>query len=57
MKTMQMRVVNTKTDGAEPVYVEVEADDRYLTIHLFDSYMQLPVEKIREIVREEDDLK
>lgn len=57
MKTMQMRVVNTKTDGAEPVYVEVEADDRYLTIRLFDSYMQLPVEKIREIVREEDDLK
>lgn len=57
MKTMQMRVVNMKTDGAEPVYVEVEADDRYLTIRLFDSYMQLPVEKIREIVREEDDLK
>lgn len=57
MKTMQMRVVNTKTDGAAPVYVEVEADDRYLTIRLFDSYMQLPVEKIREIVREEDDLK
>lgn len=57
MKTVQMRVVNTKTDGAEPVYVEVEADDRYLTIRLFDSYMQLPVEKIREIVREEDDLK
>lgn len=57
MKTMQMRVVNTKTDGAEPVYVEVEADDRYLTIRLFDSYLQLPVEKIREIVREEDDLK
>lgn len=57
MKTMQMRVVNTKTDGAEPVYVEVEADDRYLTIRLFDSYMQLPVEKIREIIREEDDLK
>ena len=57
MKTMQMRVVDTKTDGAEPVYVEVEADDRYLTIRLFDSYMQLPVEKIREIVREEDDLK
>ena len=57
MKTMQMRVVNTKTDGAELVYVEVKADDRYLTIRLFDSYMQLPVEKIREIVREEDDLK
>ena len=57
MKIMQMRVVNTKTDGAEPVYVEVEADDRYLTIRLFDSYMQLPVEKIREIIREEDDLK
>ena len=57
MKTMQMRVVNMKTDGAGPVYVEVEADDRYLTIRLFDSCMQLPVEKIREIVREEDDLK
>lgn len=57
MKTMQMRVVNTKTDGAEPVYVEVEADDRYLTIHFHDTDLQLPMEKIREIVREEDDLK
>lgn len=55
--TMQMRVVNTKTDGAEPVYVEVEADDRYLTIHFHDNDLQLPMEKIREIVREEDDLK
>lgn len=54
---MQMRVVNTKTDGAEPVYVEVEADDRYLTIHFHDTDLQLPMEKIREIVREEDDLK
>lgn len=57
MKTMQMRVVNTKTDGAEPVYVEVEADSRHLTIHFFDCDLQLPIDQIREIVREEDDLK
>lgn len=51
MKTMQMRVVNTKTDGAEPVYVEVEADDRYLTIHFHDTDLQLPIEEIRRTVR------
>lgn len=54
---MLMRLVDTKTDGAVPVEVTVEADDRYLTIRLFDSYMQLPIDQIREIVREEDDLK
>ena len=51
MKIMQMRVVNTKTDGAEPVYVEVEADDRYLTIHFHDTDLQLPIEEIRRTVR------
>lgn len=55
--TMLMRLVDTKTDGAVPVEVTVEADDRYLTIHFHDTDLQLPMEKIREIVREEDDLK
>ena len=54
---MQMRLVDMKTDGAEPVYVEVEADSRYLTIHFHDTNLQLPIEEIRGIVREEDDLK
>ena len=54
---MLMRLVDTKTDGAVPVEVTVEADDRYLTIHFRDTNLQLPMEKIREIVREEDDLK
>ena len=40
-----------------PVEVTVEADDRYLTIHFHDTNLQLPIDEIREIVREEDDLK
>lgn len=54
---MLMRLVDTKTDGAVPAEVTVEANDRYLTIHFHDTNLQLPIEEIRGIVREEDDLK
>lgn len=54
---MIMAIKYPETGGAVPVNVEVRVDERYLVIEWAGAQLCLPIEEIREAVREEDDLK
>lgn len=54
---MTMTIKYPATNGACPVNVEVKADERCLVIEWAGAQLCLPIEEIREIVKEEDDLK
>jgi len=54
---MKMIIRYLDTGGSAPVDVKVNAVDGYIVIEWATAHMCLPIEEIRELVREEDDLK
>lgn len=54
---MKMIIKYLETGGSVPVNVKVNVADGYIVIEWATAQLCLPIEEIREIVRDTDDLK